>query len=134
MSGAAILTNLLTGAATLTPIVAAAQIFPGRVPVKTPAPALGIAEISGTEMLTVSMLGAKKLRTQRVQVTIHAVSYSQQKRILELVRAICKNQRGPVATFDLDSILPGGEGPDGGDEAAGLYEQTVDFLVRWRSA
>ena len=134
MSAAAIIRTLLVGSAGVTAQVPAKQIFNGWLPLGTQAPALGVTEISGFERQTVSMAERKRHRIQRVQVTIQARTYLEQKTLLELVRAACKHQTGPVVGFWLMAILPGGEGPDGGDADPGLRQQSIDFIVHWRAA
>lgn len=134
MSVAAI-TYLLAASANLIAVVPAARIMAGVLPLNTEVPALGVTQISGLEATTVAMNQAAsgRLRTERVQVTINAETYPQQKQILELVRAACRNRHGLTNGVDLDSILPGGDGPDGFDAAAKNYAQTIDFIVRWRT-
>ena len=134
MSGVAVIAFLLAGDAGVTGIVPAAQIFGGVIPEKTPVPALGASMISSTERHTVSMAGAKKLRSERVQVSIEAATYPQKKAIVELVRAACANRNGIVNGVDLDSILPLGEGPDDDDAKAQIFSGSIDFLVKWRSS
>lgn len=134
MSGVAVIVTLLAADAGVTAIVPAARIFGGDVPLSTATPSIGVSQISGMPRNTVSMAETRRLITERVQVTIHAASYDQQKALLELVRRACPNQRGTVDGVDLDSILPDIEGPDLTDADAKIYEQSRDFLVKWRTA
>lgn len=134
MSGVAVVATLLAADAGVTAVVPAGQIFGGVIPEKTPVPALGASMISSVERHTVSMTGAKKLRTERVQVSIDAATYPQKKQLVELVRAACANRHGDVAGIDVDSILPVGEGPDDDDAKAQIFSGSIDFLVKWRSA
>lgn len=134
MSGVEIVRTLLAGATAVTNVVPATRIMSGPLPLKTPAPALAVGQVSGVERQTASMTEAVRLRDDRVQVTVYATNYPQQKAILELVRTACRNRSGPVAGLSLDSILPAGIGPDGFDPDPQVYEQTIDFIVRWKSA
>lgn len=131
MSGVAVLRYLLANNAPLIAVVPAARIIAGVIPQGTTLPAIGISQISGVENLTVAMAEGGIFRTDRVQVTVHASSYSSKKSILALVRTACAHQSGTVNGVKLDSILPDGEGPDLDDEAAVIYEQSRDFMVRW---
>lgn len=134
MSGVAILRFLNANDAGITAAVPAERIFSSFIPLKTLAPALGFHKVSGTERLTVSMAGAKKLRSERVQIDITAASQPAKGALVELVRAACANRHGIVNGFDLDSILPLGEGPDDDDPVAFLYSTSLDYLVKWRSS
>lgn len=134
MSGVAVIRSLLAEAVAVTAVVPAARIAAGVLPLATALPALGVSQVSGAERSTVSMAEMTKLQTERVQVMVHAVSYAQQKQLVGLVRRACRNRAGLVGGTDLDSILPGGEGPDGFEPDPAIYQQTIDFLVRWRSS
>ena len=131
MSGVAIVRALLAANAPLTAVVPAVRIFAGAIPLNTPLPAISIAEITGRQRNSVAMSEAKRLVTERVQVTVCAKSYPSQKAILALVRAALPLSRGVVNGFDCDSILLDGEGPDLYDSTAIIYEQSQDFFVKF---
>lgn len=131
MSGVAIARALLAADAALTAVVPPAQIFAGAIPLNTPLPAISITQTSGSERLTVAMTEAKRLATERVQVTVCAKSYPSQKALLALARKALPNARALINGFDCDSILPGPEGPDLHDPTAGTYEQSQDFFVKF---
>ncbi len=133
MSSVAIARTLLAQSAALVAQVPAASIFVGNIPVGSSLPAIGVSMISGVERETVTMAEASRFRSDRVQATVHATSQASKNAILELVRAALVPARGAVAGFDLDSILPAGEGPDLDDEAPRIYERSRDFMVRWRT-
>lgn len=134
MSGVSVIQHVLTTDATLLEVVPADRVFPGNIPLQTAVPALGVSEVSAIERTTVSTAEPTKLQTERVQITIHAGSYLAQKEVLALVRKACRNRHGLVNLVDLLSILPAGEGPDGFEPAGAIYQQTIDFSVRWRSS
>ncbi|MDQ1925228.1 hypothetical protein, partial [Massilia pseudoviolaceinigra] len=75
---------LLVAHAPLTALVPAARIAAGTIPTGT-LPAIGITEISGIEHDTVARAG-NSVVTARVQVTVYASSYPQQKAILKAAR------------------------------------------------
>lgn len=131
MSGVAVIRSLVAGAAGVTATVPAARIFAGVIPQGTAAAALGVTQVSLTSLVVLA--GAPRLHVERVQVTIHAQTYPQQKALLAAIRAACPCQAGTINGVAVDSILPGGDGPDGFDGPdPGIYQQSVDFLVKWR--
>lgn len=134
MSGVTVIRHLLASDAAILALVPDTRIMGGPLPLKTALPAIGVSRISTVERTTVSMAGTRKMQTQRVQVTIHAATYLQQGQLVGLVRLACINRNGTVNGVDLDSILPGGEGPDGFEPDPGIYQQTMDFIVKWRAA
>ena len=71
--------------------------------------------------------------SERVQVTVMAATYPQQKQVLALVRAALPRRPGTVNTVQVDSILKDATGPDfrndGVDPPIFMGEQ--DFLVRY---
>jgi len=130
MSGVSVIRALLVASSGLTDIVPATKIFAGVVPLKTAVPAISVGQVSGTENLTVKM-ATRPMRVERVQVTVEAASYKQQKEVLELVREACVRGSGNVNGVTLDSILPDGEGPDFMDHDTKVYFQSRDFIVKW---
>lgn len=136
MSGVAVIRQLLADAAPAWPaanVIPDARILGGGLPITTALPALGVSQVSGLERETVSMAEPSRLQTERVQVMVHATSYAQQKALVRLVATACRNRNGIVNGVALDSILPGGEGPDGFVADPVIYQQTVDFRVKWRT-
>lgn len=131
MSGVAIVRALMVGHAPLTAQVQAARIVAGDLKQGTTLPAISITLVSGVEGLTVAMTEAGKLVTERVQVTVLASSYPSLKNIIGLVRAALPHTRGAVAGFTCDSILPAGDGPDGWLPEESIYDQPIDFTVRF---
>lgn len=131
MSGVAIVTYLLAHASAVTAKVPANQITAGATPINTPLPAISVTQISSTQRNIVGMNAAKYLVTERVQVTVQAKSYPDQKAILALIRAALPESRGSINGFACDSIVPSSEGPDVYDYEALIYEQSVDFIVKF---
>lgn len=131
MSGVAVVRYLLANDAAVIAVAPAARIFAGTIPQGTALPTIGITQISGVERLTVAMSEASRHRQDRVRVTVLAASYPAKKALLALVRAALDNQSGTVNSVKLDSVLPDGIGPDLDDQAAVIYEQSQDFIVKW---
>lgn len=122
---------LLANNAPLIARVPAAKIAAGAIPIGTVLPAVAINHIDTIERLSVDMAGTKIMATARVQVTVQAKTYIDQKQILELVRRALPNTRGTVNGVEVDSILPDGSGPDLRDDDAGIYMQSRDFIVKF---
>ena len=131
MSGVIAIRSLLANNVALLAVVPAAKIMAGVIPIDTVLPAIGINHISTIERNTVAMNSAKVMATERVQVTVQAKSYSDQKSILELVRKACSNTRATLNGIEVDSILPELAGPDLHDYDLGIFLQSRDFIVKF---
>jgi len=131
MSGVIAIRYLLAHDAALLAAVPANKIMAGVIPLGTVLPAVGISHISTLERKTVAMTEPAILATERVQVTVQAKSYAEQKAILELVRKACPNQRASVNGIEVDSILPDIAGPDLRDDELQIFVQSRDFIVRF---
>jgi len=95
-------------------------------------PAIGIREISGIELDTVARAG-NSLVTARVQVTVYATSYPQQKAILRAAKLGGGAFTGTIAGYAVRSVLRDMVGPDLGDATAAppTYEQSRDFKIAY---
>jgi hypothetical protein len=131
MSGVAIIRALLAANSAVLAAVPSSKIMAGVIPLGTVLPAISIAQISGTTRNTISMTAAKTFCTDRVQVTVLAKTYPQQKALLALVQAACPNTRGVVGGIPCDSVLPDVCGPDIFDADATIYFQSQDFIVKF---
>lgn len=131
MSGVAIIRYKLANNANLTASIPAASIFSGAVPQNTQVPYISVRQISATERNTVAMTETTKQASERVQVTVYAATYPLQKSYMALVRAACPNSNGTINSFQCDSILPAGDGPDFFDDVLMVYEQSQDFMVKF---
>lgn len=129
MSAVAIVRALLVGHAPLTAIVPAARIVAGDVNLDA-LPAIGIREISAVEQDTVSRAGNSLIRA-RVQVTVYAESYPQQKTILRTTKLGAGVFTGQVAGYAVRSVLREAVGPDMGNSAIPTFEQSRDFMVAY---
>lgn len=131
MSGVGIVRTLLVANAGLIAVVPAAKIMAGALPLKTAVPAISITLVSGVPYKTMKMATSGNLWTDRVQVTVEAGTYPQQKSVLALVRAALPSTRGTVGSFTCDSISMDLEGPDMFDAAENIYVGSQDFIVRY---
>jgi len=134
MSAVAAIRYLLANNVSLIAAVPAAKIMPGPVPLNTVLPAIGVNEISTVERTAVAIDGADVFTTARVQVTVLAKTYPDQKSILDLVRKACGNTRGTINGVVVDSIISDGAGPDFRDNEAEIYMQSRDFMVKFAAA
>lgn len=130
MSDTKAVSYLLQHNANLIAAVPAAKIFTGIIPVNTALPAIVVRHVDDVEEKTINAAGAKRL-TARVQVTVKALTYATQKSILELIRIALAGTYSTVNTVAVYGISSEGSGPDLFDEAAGIFEQSRDFLISW---
>ena len=125
MSAVSIMRALLIADAGVTALVPAEHIVPGYVEAM---PSIGLKEISGTELDTVARAG-NSLVTARVQVTVYATSYPQQKAVLKAAKLGAGTHTGQVAGYAVRSVLRDSIGPDLGDPQIPSFEQSRDFKV-----
>jgi hypothetical protein len=130
MSGVAVIYHLLANDASLTAVVPAAKIKAGVVPINTELPAISIRQISGVE-LSVIKRGTNQQATDRVQVTVNASTYVQQKQIIALIRAALPGTHGTVNSVSVLSLTYESDGPDLEYENPHIYEQSLDYLVTY---
>ncbi len=125
---AAVIRSLLVADGTLTAAVPSARIVAGLLPQGVALPALGIEEISSVPQPTIDAQAYALMRT-RVQVTVSATSYPQQKAVAALARAACEYRRGAIAGQQVASIVLESTGPDLRDGDAQIFQQPLDFIV-----
>lgn len=128
MSDVKVIRYLLATSAGLTAVVPSARILAGRVPQGTTLPALCVQHVSTVRRHAVAAT-AVKLCTARVQVTVYASTYVQQKEIMTLVRAALPQTRGTVNGVEVDSIHHELDGPDFDDDTTEIYMESVDYKV-----
>lgn len=121
--------HLLANNAGLIAVVPATRIMAGPLPQGIALPAIAVMHVSGVWAGQIS--GQSNFVTARVQVTVMANSYVQQKQIIALVRAAVPRTRGTVNGVAVDSILREPDGPDFGDYEANIYMQTQDYIVKY---
>jgi len=130
MSGVAVIRYTLVNNAPLIAAVPAARIVSGVLPVTTTIPAISIRQISGVEMPMIKRTGTQ-LVTERIQVSVHAASYLSQKTIIGLIRSAIVSTRGTINSFQVDSITHDIDGPDLYYDEPDIFEQSIDFVVRF---
>lgn len=130
MSGVAVVRYLLANNAGLTAVVSATKIMGGVLPINTELPAISIRQVSGIEYPIIKR-GNNMFVTERIQVSVLAATYPSQKSIIELVRDALPGTRGTVNSFIVDSITPDIDGPDLYSDNPQIFEQSVDYFVRF---
>lgn len=129
MSAIKVIRALLVAHAPVLALVPAARIVAGTVPQGMPLPAIGLTEISRVELPTVS-LGQRAVQvTARVQVTVHASTYPDQKAVLQAAKLGPGVHTGTVASVEVRSVMRDVVGPDMKDDDAEIYQQSRDFKV-----
>lgn len=107
------------------------RVSAGTVSEEDGLPAIGLTEIGRVEMETVANDGPANLVTARVQVTVHATSYPQQKELLQAAKLGAGVHTGVIAGVTVLSVLRDSVGPDMGDDEAGFFQQSRDFKVAY---
>lgn len=136
MSSVAIMRALLT----TWPAVAAAgvpnaRVIIGALPQGFTLPAIGLTEISATEpWKTTTRDRAKTTIRARVQVTVYAKTYEQQKKLIQATKLGPGYRIGEVAGYTVNMVDPVSVNPDiyPGDDK--IFEQSRDFMVTFAEA
>lgn len=129
MSAVKVMRALLLAQPALAALLPAEKIVAGTVPQATLLPAIGIKEVGSNEFLTLAQREPGSLMRSRVQVTVYAKSYPEQKRLLQAAKLGRGIYAGTVAGVPVRSVRRGDVGPDFSDEGAGIFEQSRDFFV-----
>ncbi|MCG2586491.1 hypothetical protein [Massilia sp. TS11] len=128
MSDVAVIRYLLTHNATMTAAVPAERIKNGTLPEGIELPAIQIRSISAPSWKPIRR-GTKLTYRARVQITVHAKNYPSQKSLLALVKATLPRAHGIIAGADVASLTHDSDGPDFSDDDAGIYQQSVDYIL-----
>ena len=133
MSGVEILGEIFAAAGTLVAVVPADQMFGGVIPQGAQLPALELKTISIVQLKTLGK-GARRRVMERVQATVFARDYAEQKQIIRLVRNAADGQIGDFAgATDVDVQLDS-TGPDFVSEAPVMWMASQDFMVSYNQA
>lgn len=143
MSGVAITRAILIADTAMIAAVGSSSIVAGDIPQGMALPAISLESISMIPVRTLAMNEADRLFIERVQVTAHTktsaatpagTGYPELKSIMAQVLATIQNQRGSLAGFFLDSIIPDYSGPDLVNPDTGIISASHDFVVKWKNA
>lgn len=130
MNGPAIMRALLLAHGPVATLVGT-RVIAGAVPLATALPAIGIKEISRIEKNTASLGQPTVLVTARIQATVYARDYPEQKAVLQAAKLGPGAHTGVVAGVTVRSVIRDIVGPDMGDDAANTFEQSRDFKVTY---
>ncbi len=128
MSDVKVVSYLLANNAGLIAVVPAAQILTGVIPQGTALPALCVTHVSNPRA---QLIAGPGLCVARVQITVQAASYAQQKQVLGLVRAALPRTHAVVNGVKVQSLVHDMEGPDFRDDQAGIFQGSQDVIVTY---
>ena len=141
MSGVRVIWKLIYDSSLQSPtIVQSANIRAGILPIDTALPAISVESVSSVQRQTLSMTEARRMHTDRVQVTAlvktqqgfpQGGDYGNLVTIMNFILAACVNQSGVINGITVDSILPDIEGPDLFVDNPSILTRSRDFMVRW---
>ena len=130
MSGVSVIRYTLANDASVLAVVPATRIMAGNLPLSVTLPAISVRQISGNNLKHIKQT-ASEFVTERVQVSVLATTYIQQKSLLSLVKAALPSVRATVNSVVVDSISQEFTGPDLKNEDPIIYEQSVDYFVKY---
>lgn len=128
MSDVAVIRHLLASNSGLTAVVPVARIKCGPLEQGVALPAIQVSSISAPTWKPIRR-GSVLTYRARVQVTVHAANYPSQKAVLSLVKAALPRAHGSIAGVDVASLVHDSDGPDFGDYDAGIFQQSVDYIL-----
>lgn len=128
MSDVKVVRYLLANNSGLIAVVPATKIMAGVIPQGTVLPAIAVSHVSTVRQQLISA-GVTQLCTSRVQITVHARTYVEQKSVLALVRSALPRTHGAVSGVNVDSLVHNLDGPDFRDDEAGIFMGSVDYMV-----
>lgn len=131
MSAVKVMRALLHAYPAVVALVPLERVVAGTVPQESELPAIGIKEIGRNEFATVARTEKRVLVRSRVQVTVYAKSYPEQKAVLRAANLGPGVHTGVVAGVTVRSVVRGEVGPDLSEEDAGIFEQSRDFMVSY---
>ncbi|MBB4858262.1 hypothetical protein HNO88_001581 [Novosphingobium chloroacetimidivorans] len=131
MDGVAALKAVLTADAVLVTLVPADNIHAGPLPLNFSLPAISLATISIVDR-NIPAPGATRHVRERVQATIYARNYPQQKLITRAARRAAADKINPeVPGISAVTIHTEGAGPDFMAEDASIWMGTQDFITTY---
>ena len=122
------ITALLKGSAGVTALVST-RIHPVELPAGTALPAVVVKHISTTPRATLDAAADYGLVASRIEVSALADTYPGLKALMAQIKAACNYQRGVLGGAVVASVVADVIGPDLSNTAAGLFEQSIDFIV-----
>lgn len=123
---------LLNAASGVTALTGTRIYGGGQLPQGTALPAVVVEHVNANELTTIDANAAFGLMKARMQCTVLAKSYPEQKALLEQVRIACNYQRGLINGVRVITILRDTVGPDQRDDDMQVYTQSIDFQVTYQ--
>lgn len=133
MNGVVALRTLLIADATLTALVPVERIVAGVMPMGTTLPAVSITSVSSVDRNLPSPSATRHV-TERVQATVLASDYPEQKEILAAVKAAAADTFPTVSGISNVTVHTDSQGPDFMNEDASIYLGSQDFRVTFTEA
>jgi hypothetical protein len=130
MSDVKAIRYLLANNAPLVAVVPVAKIKAGPIQQGTTLPAISVSHVSTMRRYAIASAPAE-FCTSRVQITVMAKSYPEQKSILTLIRAALPRTRGSVNGVIVDSLLKDIDGPDFREDEVEIYMQSLDYIITY---
>lgn len=131
MDGVAAVRSVLVADAPMIGLVPAARIIAGPLPLNVILPALSLQSISKVDR-NIPSPGSRRHVRERVQVTVHARNYPEQKAIQRAVRHAAADRLNPaVANLDAITIHTESAGPDFLAEDSSIWMGSDDFLITY---
>ena len=131
MTAVKVMRALLQAHPAVVALVPRERVVAGTVPQDSGLPAIGIKEIGRNEFATVARAEKRVLVRSRVQVTVYAKSYPEQKAVLLAAKLGPGVHTGVIVGVTVCGVVRGDVGPDLGEEDAGIFEQSRDFTVSY---
>ncbi len=130
MDGVAVLRTVLVADATVTGIVPAGNIKAGDLPQGVSLPAISIKSISRVDR-NIPSPGVYRHVTERVQVTVLASTYPQQKAVMRAIRAAAADTFPVINGLTRVTVHTDSAGPDLMDENASIFGEAQDYRVTY---
>jgi hypothetical protein len=131
MDGVAVVRSVLVADTALVELVPASRVIAGPLPLNVTLPALSLLSISKVDR-NLPAPGATRFVRERVQVTVQARNYPEQKSILRAVRHAAADRLNVVANgLEAVTIHTESAGPDFMSEDASIWLGSQDFIVTY---
>ena len=133
MNGVIAVRALLVADTGVTALVPAIRIVAGVIPQGSALPAISLMSVSSIDR-NIPAPGSKRRVTERVQVTVLAVSYPAAKALIRAVRAASADRMPAIGGLTDVTVHTDSAGPDFLDEETGIHMQSQDFRVSFNEA
>jgi hypothetical protein len=130
MSAIKIVRSLLVADAGLVALVPNNRVVAGIPSQGATLPLIALTEISRVDRNLITGSAASR-STSRVQVTVMARTYREQKELLDAVRRAARSKVGEIAGVADVAVHLDGTGPDFMDSETAIYQQGQDFRVSY---